>query len=106
MQVDDRAIGELHGALKGVTELGEEELLVRQACYKPQLRDHGENEEVGPAVGPVEGVKGLWVATGHDEWGVSNAPATGVVMAEWVMDGGPRSLGEGCEVLDPKLYMG
>ena len=46
-------------------------ILAKQACHKPQLAKHGEGEEVGPAVGPVDGIEGLWVATGHDEWGKS-----------------------------------
>ena len=107
VQVDMGAIGELQRAVRAVSDvvaaLGEP--MVKQACYKPQLRPHEEGEEVGPAVGPVRGVMGLWVATGHDEWGISNGPGTGLVMAEWLLEGKPKSLVGDGSVLDPMLWM-
>ncbi|KAI6826109.1 hypothetical protein KC340_g10527 [Hortaea werneckii] len=65
--------------------------LVRQACYKPQIRAHEDGEEVGPIVGPLPGTRGVWLATGHDEWGMSNSAGTGVVVSEMVFEGQAKS---------------
>jgi glycine/D-amino acid oxidase-like deaminating enzyme len=78
------------------------EIVKKQACYKPQIRKHEENEEVGPMVGAV-GVKGLWLATGHDEWGIQNGPATGLVMSEMILEGEARSAD--CRSLDPAHFL-
>lgn len=70
VQTSKSQLNELRRALHDVSTLTEgEEEIAAQACHKPQLREHVENEDVGPAMGPVEGVEGLWIATGHDEWG-------------------------------------
>ncbi len=54
---------------------------VVQACYRP-LYDDGL-----PLLGPVPGVVGAYVATGHNCWGILNAPASGLAMAELMVDG-------------------
>lgn len=84
-------------------EIYKGEIVKKQACYKPQIRKHEEDEEVGPMVGSM-GVKGLWLATGHDEWGIQNGPATGLVMSEMILEGKARSAD--CESLDPKNFFG
>jgi glycine/D-amino acid oxidase-like deaminating enzyme len=61
-------------------------ILARQACYRPVTRDGL------PLIGPVLGIDGAYVATGHSVWGILNAPATGEAMAELIADGGARSL--------------
>jgi glycine/D-amino acid oxidase-like deaminating enzyme len=53
----------------------------RQACYRP-VTDDGL-----PLIGPVPGVAGAFVATGHGSWGMLNAPATGQALAECIVDG-------------------
>src|SRR5215813_1677840 len=53
----------------------------RQACYRP-VTDDGL-----PLIGRVPGLRGAYVATGHGPWGILNAPATGLAMAELVADG-------------------
>jgi glycine/D-amino acid oxidase-like deaminating enzyme len=45
-----------------------------------------------PLIGKVSGSKGLYVATGHNVWGILNAPATGEAMAEQIIDGAARSV--------------
>jgi glycine/D-amino acid oxidase-like deaminating enzyme len=35
----------------------------------------------------VPGVDGAYVASGHNVWGMLNAPATGEAMAELILDG-------------------
>jgi glycine/D-amino acid oxidase-like deaminating enzyme len=58
----------------------------RQACYRPVTSDGL------PVIGPVPGVAGAYVATGHGPWGMLNAPATGQALAELIVDGVPSSL--------------
>jgi glycine/D-amino acid oxidase-like deaminating enzyme len=53
----------------------------RQACYRP-VTDDGL-----PLIGRVPGVSGAYVATGHGPWGMLNAPATGLALAELIADG-------------------
>ena len=80
VEVDNAKCEGVWDAIKSVSqEIHGGKVLVRQACYKPQIRQHEDDEEVGPMVGPV-GVQGLWLATGHDEWGMQNAPGTGLIM--------------------------
>ena len=57
-----------------------------QACYRP-VYDDGL-----PLLGPVPGVTGAYVATGHSCWGILNAPASGLAMAELIVDGRAQSV--------------
>jgi glycine/D-amino acid oxidase-like deaminating enzyme len=61
-------------------------IVARQACYRPITRDGR------PLIGPLAGVEGAYIATGHSVWGILNAPATGEVMAELIIDGAARSV--------------
>jgi len=61
-------------------------ILARQACFRPVTRDGL------PLIGPVPGLKGAYVATGHSVWGILNAPATGEAMAELIADGAARTI--------------
>ncbi len=53
----------------------------RQACFRPVTEDGL------PLIGAVPGVDGAYLATGHNVWGMLNAPATGEAMAELILDG-------------------
>lgn len=53
----------------------------RQACYRP-VTDDGL-----PLIGRVPDVADAYVATGHGPWGMLNAPATGLALAELITDG-------------------
>ncbi|KXZ54891.1 hypothetical protein GPECTOR_4g963 [Gonium pectorale] len=53
------------------------------ACHLPLTPDGL------PALGPVPGCSGAWLATGHSCWGVLNGPATGQLLAEWIATGAP-----------------
>jgi glycine/D-amino acid oxidase-like deaminating enzyme len=53
----------------------------RQACYRP-VTDDGL-----PLIGRVPGLDAAWVATGHGPWGMLNAPATGLALAQQIVDG-------------------
>lgn len=69
-------------------------VLVRQACYLPQVEHGG-----GPLVGPTR-TKGVWLAAGHTCWGIQNGPGTGKVMSEFVFDGDAASAN--VSSLDPR----
>lgn len=56
-------------------------ILRRQACFRPV------SEDGLPLIGAVPGVAGAYIATGHNVWGMLNAPATGEAMAELILDG-------------------
>ena len=101
--VDDQSCNDVWTAVKSISqEIHDGEIVTKQACYKPQIRLHEEGEEVGPMVGPM-GIKGLWLATGHDEWGIQNAPGTGLIMSEMIFDGAAHSAN--CDSLDPKHFL-
>ena len=42
-----------------------------------------------PAIGPAPGIPGLFVATGHAMMGLTLGPATGQLVAEWLLEGAP-----------------
>lgn len=56
-------------------------LKAEQACFLPCTDDSA------PVIGEIPGVKGCYVATGHNCWGILNGPATGAAVAELVVDG-------------------
>lgn len=76
-------------------EMRDGEVLVRQACYLPQVEYGGQ----GPLVGPSR-TEGVWIAAGHTCWGIQNGPGTGKVMSEMILEGEARSAGVGS--LDPR----
>ncbi|MBV8458896.1 MAG: FAD-binding oxidoreductase, partial [Acetobacteraceae bacterium] len=61
-------------------------IIARQACYRPIVRDGL------PLIGPVPGIAGAYVATGHSVWGILNAPATGEAMADLIVEGSARTI--------------
>ncbi|WGR69706.1 MULTISPECIES: FAD-dependent oxidoreductase [unclassified Bradyrhizobium] len=56
-------------------------IIARQACFRPVTQDGL------PLIGKVPGSQGLYVATGHNVWGILNAPATGEALAQLIADG-------------------
>lgn len=62
------------------------ELLVEQACYRPALTIPGRDRTHGPLLASTP-ILGLILATGHDNWGIQNSPATGKIVSELVFDG-------------------
>ena len=68
------------------TALAQARIVRRQACYRP-VTDDGL-----PLIGRVPGMRGAYVATGHGPWGILNAPATGLALAELVAEGAATSL--------------
>ena len=58
-----------------------ENVIARQACFRPVTRDGL------PLIGKIPGSEGAYIATGHNVWGILNAPATGEAIAELIADG-------------------
>lgn len=83
----DRACEELH-RMAGVhsSALRDAEVLTRSACYRPLTVDGI------PLIGPVPDAPGAFLATGHASWGILNAPATGRMVSEMILDGGSLSV--------------
>jgi len=52
----------------------------RRMCARPQSVDGR------PFIGPVPGVSGLFVCTGHGPWGISTGPASAAIAARAVLD--------------------
>ena len=95
VQVDDQRCQDIVDYVSSISdELRNGKVLVRQACYLPQVLSGG-----GPLVGPT-GVQGVWMAAGHTCWGIQNGPGTGKLMSEFVMDGKASSATVGS--LDPR----
>ena len=63
-----------------------ERIIARQACFRPITRDYL------PLIGRVPHTEGAYVATGHNVWGILNAPATGEAMSELILDGNARTV--------------
>lgn len=84
VEVDQERCEDIISQVGGISdELGKDaEILARQACYLPQG---------GPYIGEVGGTKGLIVAAGHTCWGIQNAPGTGKLVSEIVLDGMAKS---------------
>ena len=61
--------------------LAASKVLAEQACFRPVTADGL------PLIGPVPGVAGAYVATGHSVWGMLNGPSTGEAIAELIAEG-------------------
>jgi glycine/D-amino acid oxidase-like deaminating enzyme len=61
-------------------------IIAKQACFRPITRDYV------PLMGRVPGIAGAYVATGHNVWGILNAPATGEAIAELIADGKAQTI--------------
>ena len=57
-----------------------------QACYRPIVQDGL------PLLGEIPGVIGAFIATGHSCWGILNAPASGLALAEMITEGRAHAL--------------
>ncbi|KAM0710693.1 hypothetical protein Q7P35_001431 [Cladosporium inversicolor] len=80
-------------------ELRDGEIIARQACYLPNVSS---SKASGPLVG-LTGVEGLVLAAGHTCWGIQNGPGTGLLVSEFVFEGGAKSARVGG--LDPRVVL-
>jgi glycine/D-amino acid oxidase-like deaminating enzyme len=60
-------------------------IIARQSCFRPLTEDGL------PLIGKVPELDGAYVATGHNVWGILNAPATGEALAELITEGASRA---------------
>jgi len=81
-EVRQDVVDRLLSSVKAVSaEVGEAPVTKTQACHLPISVDGD------PIIGAHPKIKGAFVATGHGCWGILNAPATGLAMAELMLDG-------------------
>lgn len=66
--------------------LREASLVRKAACYRPLTIDGV------PLIGSVPDVPGAYLATAHASWGILNAPATGQMVSEMIVDGESHSV--------------
>jgi glycine/D-amino acid oxidase-like deaminating enzyme len=84
---DSKAIGRLQAIAERLSPVFRpERILARQACFRPVTHDGL------PLIGKVPRSEGLYVATGHNVWGILNSPATGEAIAELIADGAAQSV--------------
>jgi glycine/D-amino acid oxidase-like deaminating enzyme len=110
LPLDPGEVGPDPGAIERLEEicrqlspvLAKAPIVARQSCFRPVTQDGL------PLIGPVPGLKGVYVATGHSVWGILNAPATGEAVADVLLDGAARNVDLSLfdparlPVLDPK----
>jgi glycine/D-amino acid oxidase-like deaminating enzyme len=83
---DASALDRLHSICERLSPIFRaEKVIARQACFRPVTQDGL------PLIGKVPHTAGTYVATGHNVWGILNAPATGEALAELITDGVARS---------------
>ena len=68
-----------------VPQLKSAPIIAGQVCFRPVTADGI------PIIGPIEGMDGVYVATGHSVWGMLNAPGTAEALACSILDGSPGS---------------
>lgn len=80
------------------SNLAHGKVMKQQACYLPVLDIPSSS---GPLIGETN-VDNLILASGHSCWGINNAPATGLLVSEILLDGEAKS----CDIsaLNPSLY--
>jgi glycine/D-amino acid oxidase-like deaminating enzyme len=100
VEVSSAACAELVAAASAVSdELRDGIVTGRRACYLPTMDVGGSG---GPLIGGTD-VEGLILAAGHSCWGILNAPATGKVVSELILDGEVRCAD--VSSLDPKKIL-
>jgi len=81
--VDPKRVKELTESMRKTSPkvLGGLKPHTTQACYWPETSDGI------PVIDQLPGLEGVYVATGHNVWGILQGPATGAVMAKLLVDG-------------------
>jgi glycine/D-amino acid oxidase-like deaminating enzyme len=84
---DSEAIARLQAISERLSPLFRpDRIIARQACFRPVTQDGL------PLIGRVPRSDNLYVATGHNVWGILNAPATGEAMAQLIAEGTTRDI--------------
>ena len=84
---DREAIARLQAMAERLSPLFRpEKIIAKQACFRPVTEDGL------PLIGRLLESEGFYVATGHNVWGILNAPATGEALAQLIADGTTRDV--------------
>ena len=84
---DREAIARLQSICERLSPLFRpERIIAQQACFRPVTEDGL------PLIGLIPQSDGLYVATGHNVWGILNAPGTGEALAQLIADGVTREV--------------
>src|SRR4029077_14709615 len=84
---DASALDRLHSICERLSPIFRaERVMARQACFRPVPQDGL------PLIGKMPTTAGAYVATGHNVWGILNAPATGEALAELIANGVARTI--------------
>ena len=87
VSVDHRATATLQRIAGDLSSsMGRARVLSENACYRPICAD------ALPLMGDIPGVAGAYVASGHNCWGILNAPASGTAIAELIADGASTTI--------------
>ncbi len=83
---DAEAIDRLRGICERLSPaFRADRIIARKACFRAVTEDGL------PLVGKVPQLDQAYVATGHNVWGILNAPATGEALAELIIEGASRA---------------
>ncbi|KAL1879064.1 hypothetical protein VTK73DRAFT_7390 [Phialemonium thermophilum] len=100
VQVDEAQCDDITAYVSTISpQLAAAPVKTKQACYLPRQMRFG--QERGPIIGATS-VPGLYVASGHTCWGIQNGPATGLLMAELLLDG--KATSADISELDPRKF--
>lgn len=80
------------------SHLADADVATEQACFLPC------SEDGVPVIGRIPGAEGAYVATGHSFWGILNAPATGLSLAELIVEGKSKLVD--LKSFDPERFLG
>jgi YD repeat-containing protein len=75
-------------AMRFLPRLAQASIIRSYAGLRPWSPDHL------PLVGPVAGVPGFYLATGHEGAGICLAPVTGQIIADWIVSGRPSAMAD------------
>ena len=78
------------------SEFADAPVSVEQSCHLPLCGDGN------PVIGSVPDVSGAYIATGNGCWGILCGPATGLGMAELILDGHATSVD--LTAFDPRRF--
>ena len=87
VEVRDDAVQRIVDATRGASAVFRDaSVSSASACHLPVVSRNG---GAAPWIGAVPGHPGLWVITGHSCWGILNAPASGLALAQSLLSVAP-----------------
>lgn len=83
---DPKRVAAAVSSLKSMSYIGDSQPDIQQACMRPCLSDGN------PVMGEIPNVKGAYISSGHNCWGILWAPVSGLCMAELVATGSSKTV--------------